>query len=1137
MENNNNNNKSSDYLYLEKLKFNPELRKSFLNFFVTNFRVVILLIILLTAWGIYSFIKLPLESDPEVKIPIAVVATTYPGASPTDIEELITKKIETNIAGLKNIKEITSSSANSVSMITVEYDAKADLDDSLRKLRDKINDVKKDLPDDANEPSVNEISLDNTPIFNASLSGPYDGFTLREYADDIKEELEKIPGVREVNISGGDEKEFEIAYDPLKLTFYNLSTNQANQTIAGVNVAIPAGSFEGTKFNYPIRTDSRFYDAKKLENIPLLHTQEGAIIYLKDVASVKEKAIKKTTISRFSSNGKAPQNDITISIIKKTGGSIVETADQAKKVIETEIKKHSGMFYDITINRADLILENFNQLKHDFFLTIILVFSVLFLIIGLKEAFVAGLAVPLVFFATFGIMLMVGISLNFLSMFSLILALGLLVDDAIVVVSATKQYLKTGKFTPEEAVLLVLNDFKVVLTTTTLTTVWAFLPLLSSSGIMGEYLKSIPITVSVTLISSLVIALIINHPLAAILERLRLTKNMFFSLITLLIALIAILIFQKTYYSIFIAFVILVIIAKLIKWYKKEGSSIMTNNLELSEKEWEDDELIKKKLRDQGASHNNSFTDKLIHGIVNFDKILPVYEKYLNIILATKKSRRITIGIVSLLFILAISLPITGIVESEFFPASDSDNMWINIEAPSGLKLEETNKIVSKIEERLLKYKEISNYSTIVGQGGSSDFTSSSYSSPSHLSSISIKLVDEDVREAKSYELAKTIRKDLADIKEANISVVTEQSGPPSGAAFEARIVGEDLQTLDKIARDLKPIISSIKGVINIDISLKESSADYTFMLDPSRLELYNLNSAYVGSVLRMAITGTEVTTVLKDGKEIKTIARFDENKIPNLEAIQNIQIINLRNQPVFLRDVAKIELKPSVESITRIDQKRSILLSAEVEGEINPKVVLTEFQNKVKKEYKLPDNYELVFAGQNETNQESVNSILRAMLISALLIVSTLIIQFNSFKKSIIVLVTIPLALIGVFFGLAIARINLTFPGLIGIVALFGIVVKNAIILIDKINLNIDTGIPFKDAIIDAGKSRLEAIVITSVCTIIGIIPITISNETWMALGGAIIAGLMLSSFLTLFIIPTLFMMFVKEPRIHKQQ
>lgn len=1127
--------KSSDQLYLDRLVFNPRLRRSWLNFFIVNFRVVLLLIVLLTALGVYSFSALPRESSPEVKIPIAVVMTAYPGASPSDIEELVTKKVETGIAGLKNVDKISSNSANSFSSVTVEFDAKADLNDSLRQLRDAVNNLKAKLPADANDPQVMEISLDDTPILTMSLSGPYDGFVLRQAGDDLKSELEKIPGVREVRISGGDEKEFEVAYDPQKLLLYNLSPDSVNQIIRGQNLAIPAGNFEGRQYTYPVRVDGRFFDAAALANIPILHTEDGAVVALKDVAAVNEKAINKTVYSRLSLAGKPANNDVTLQIIKKTGGNIIDTVDAAKSKTDEMLKKMpAGLSYAVTIDMGDQIDRQFTQLTHDFILTLVMVFAILFFVVGLKEALVAGLAIPLVFFATFGAMLATGISLNFLSLFSLILALGLLVDDAIVVVSATKQYLRTGKFTPEEAVLLVLNDFKVVLTTTTLTTVWAFLPLLMSTGIMGEYIKSIPITVSVTLISSLIIALIINHPLAAVLERVRLTKKLFSVFIIVLSGLFfsSFLIGNKVIAGL-LALLFLAAIIFLLRWYRRRGREFLRRNTELVDQEWASDELVKKKLREAGSHEDGNLLNRFLHGILNFHVVLPYYEKYLNRILATKRSRLRALGFVFLTFILAIALPATGVVKSEFFPYSDYELLFINIQAPTGLKLEETDKIARRVEERLYKYKEIENFTTIIGQPSDSSGLSVGGGSSSHLASITIRLIKEKDRRFKSYEIAKVIRDDLVDIKEATITVVSPAAGPPSGAAFEAHISGDDLQALDRIAHDLEPKLTAITGVINPDISLKDSPADYTFVLDPNRLALYNLNAAYVGSVLRLAISGTEVTTVLDEGKEIKVMARFAKDKIPDLESIQNLQVLNLRNQPVFLKDVAKIELKPSVDAITRIDQKRTVLLTAGTDSRTNSTLVLKAFQDNIK-DYRLPDGYSISYGGENEQNAESVLSILRAMVVAGILIISTLIIQFNSLKKALIVLVTIPLALIGVFFGLAIVRINLSFPGLIGILALFGIVVKNAIILMDKINLNIKSGIPYKEAIVDAGKARLEAIFITSICTIIGIIPITLSNETWRSLGGAVIFGLMLSSFLTLFVVPTLFMSLIKDKTHH---
>ncbi len=1123
----NNSHPSSDQRYLERLEFDPALKKSWLNFFVSKSRVVALLIIVLTVAGVYSYTQLPRESDPEVKIPIAVVTTVLPGASPADVEELVTKKMETAIAGIKGIDKVTSNSLNSVSSITVEFDAKQDLDDSIRRLRDKVNSARTALTADAQEPVVTEISLEDQPIWTIVVTGQSDGFALRQYAETIQDELEKIPGIREVAVSGGDEMEFEVAYDPEKLLFYGISADQANQQIAATNLAIPSGNFEDARFVYPVRTDARVFAADEIGNIVVGQTAGGGVVRLNNIAAVNEKAIKKAVYARLSVQGVPARPSVTLSVIKRTGGSIIETVDRAKETVDALIPLFPpGIHYDVSLDMAKFVRQDFEQLTHDFLLTLLLVFGILFAIVGLKEAFVAGLAIPLVFFASFSALLALGMTLNFLSLFSLILALGLLVDDAIVVVSATKQYLRTGKFTPEEAVLLVLHDFKVVLTTTTLTTVWAFLPLLFSTGIMGEYLKSIPVTVSITLIASLFIALMINHPLAAVLERIRFTRRLLFVVEAAMLAAVAVAILSGSIVGYLIAGAFVAGIIWLLWWYERGGRDALIKNEQLVELEWENDGLVKQKLKEQGSHKDASFFERLIHGMFHLNRFLPLYERTLRMILATKKRRMTTIAATLIVFIGAVMLPLTGIVESEFFPASDMDYVYIDIRTPVGVKLDETDRVARLVEERLYRYPEIINFTTLVGRGSPFSYSGAS---GSNIASITMSLKAKDERSLRSYEFADVLRKDLSDMHEAVISVATPSSGPPSGAAFEARIKGDDLATLDSIAHDLEPLLAAVPGVVNVDTSLKGSAPEYTFTLDQRALAQHSLTAASVGSFLRMAIAGVEVSTVILGNKEVKIMARLDAARIPALDDIQNLQMLNLRNEPVFLKDVAAVSLEPSVDAITRMDQKRTVLLSAGVTAATNSNKVLSQFMEKAE-DYKLPEGYSIVYGGENEQNTESVQSVIRAMAIAIILIIVTLIIQFNSFKKAFIVLFTIPLALTGVFIGMAIFGVHLSFPGLIGVLALFGIVVKNAIILMDKINLNIKTGIPYFESIVDAGKARLEAIFITSVCTIFGILPVTLSNELWAALGSAVIFGLLLSSFFTLFIIPTLYAMLVGE-------
>ncbi len=1130
---NNNHEHSSDNKYLERLEFRPELRQTWLNYFVTNFRVVILLIVLISIWGIYSFAILPRESSPEIKIPIAIVTTVYPGASPTDVEQFVTRKIETELAGLKGLHKITSNSYNSISSITVEFDAKADIESSIRLLRDKVADAKQKISTEAEDPVVSEVSLDDAPIWSVSITGPYDGFTLRKYAEDIQNELEKISGVREISISGGDEKEFEIAYRPDLLLFYGISLNDANQAVISANKAIPSGNFESGSFVVPVRSNVAMDSVEQIGSIPVLNGANGVTVLLRDIATVSEKSVKKTSYSRLSIGGSVPKNSINLSLVKRQGASVLDTIDQAKKTVEKTIESFPpGITFDVGTDMAKIVRTDFDQLSHDFLLTVLFVFTILFLIVGLKEALVAGLAIPLVFFVTFGALQFLGISLNFLSLFSLILSLGLLVDDAIVVVSATKQYLNTGKFTPEEAVLLVLNDFKYVLLTTTLATVWAFLPLLFATGIIGQYLKSIPITVSITLVASLLIALMINHPLAAVLERIRMTKRFFFIIEGLLALVMAFLFYKGGITSIIMAVIILLIEGYMIYWYEKGGKEFLIKNKELTEREWRSDELIKAKLRAQGSRDHENLSGRLIHGILNFHAVLPYYEKYFRYYILDKKRRRWVFGLVILLFILSVSLVPLGFVKSVFFPIQDSDYVFVDIRTSVGTNLAETDKQTVKIEEKLLGYADVANMVTIIGRHSANSGQFGGGTGSSNIASITLTLKDKKLRKMKSYELADQIRKDLADEgRDIKIEVSTEAGGPPAGAAFQAQIAGDDLGKLSNIVRDLKPFLASVPGVININVSQKDSVPEYTFTLDPIKLAQNNLNATYVGSILRTAVSGLELTKIIQGEKEIKLIATFDTKSIPNLSAIQNLQILNFAKESVFLKDVAKIELKPAVDVITRIDQKHTIVLSAGADSTTNGQQILADFKKNLEK-YNMPSGYTIIYGGENEQNAESVASVLRAMIIALALIIATLIIQFNSFRKAIIVLVPIPLALIGVFIGMAIFDVPLSFPGLIGILALFGIVVKNAIILVDKINLNINSGIEFEDAVADAGKSRLEAIFITSISTIVGILPVTLSNELWRSLGGAVIFGLTLSSFLTLFIVPAFFLVLFRQDR-----
>jgi len=1139
---------SPDSLYLQQLTFKKKDSKTWLNFFIKKFRVTVLIIISLLAWGAISFTTLPLESMPEVKIPYGMVAVSLPGASPADIEELVVNKLEAKIGNLAGVKQMASTSLNSFGTITVEFRAEEDIKDAIRRLRDAVDSARSELPTDAGEPSVNEISFSSTPVWTVVVTGPYDNFTLRKFADKVKTELEKLPGTSEVTINGGDVFEVRIIYDPQKLQAYGLSMDSVNGAIKASNLTLPLGQIDISNFKYTLKTDSKISSVSELKLLPV-SAQNGQIVRLQDVAQVLEMAKERDVYSLFSVNGGKPQNAVTLNIIKKTGSSIVDLVDSGKVKIE-EMKKTQlpkNLEVATTMDVSAIIRRDFSQLEHDGLITIILVTTILFLFVGLKEAFVAGLAVPLVFCATFGLMSIFGLTLNFLSIFSLILSLGLLVDDAIVVVQATKQYLKTGKFTPEEAVLLVFHDYKILLTTTTLTTIWAFIPLVLATGIIGQFIRSIPITVSVTLAASFVIAIIINHPMAIILERFRVTRNFFRGLLAVataaLIGSIFMLVSSFNIFALALTLVFGIILFALVFWYRSSLKEKLKYNEDLILEEAADPEKIKDKIRNHylAEEHEQKLSVRLITGIIKLEKVLNLYGQALYGILSNKAKKYGVIIVSGILFLVALALPVSGIIKSEFLPPADSEYLYVNIEGPQGLVTKKTKEFVDKVEPFLLKEKAIKSFSMVIGAAGvnvgsGAAFGGGSGGDPNKAQfAINFYPIKERPKSEatgkveKSYDIAARIRKEISPIQGAKITVVELAGGPPAGADFEAQISGPDLKVLEREANNYKDLLAKIPGTINEKTSISLNPGEFTLKLNPDQMQLHGVNSAQVAMLLRAAISGTEVTKIMKDGDDLTVRAEFDENKISDLNAISSLILLNVRGQPFKLGDVATVSASSSLTSISHIDQKRAVTVSAAVEKPYLPAEVLAKFKEEMKSR-PLPTGYEIEFGGQNDTNTESILSILRAMIVAMVLIVGTLVIQFNSFRKAIMVLATIPLALTGVFIGFAATGFTLSFPSLIGILALFGIVVKNAVIMVDKINLNLKVGIEFVDAIVDAAKSRMEAIFLTSICTIIGMIPITVSSETWAGLGMALIFGLLASTFLTLFVMPILFSILMKK-------
>ncbi len=1048
--------KHNESIYLEKLEFDEKLNNSWMSFFIDRTRFTwLVIIVIFIAWFLWLK-SLPLESSPEVDIGMAYISTTFPGASPETMEDLVTKKIEKQISKVKWIDTISSTSMNSMSIITVQFLSNVNKQTAMSDLKDKVDFVKSELPDDANEPVVKEISLDDSPIWTFSISWDYDWFELYNYAKEIKNELEKNPLVSEVNIAWWLEKEFWVFIDPKKLEEYNLSLTQVNQAISNANMTLPIWDINVWSYKHSINVDSRFYNIEKLKNVVVTKLWDTWIVYLKDIADIKESPKKISSISRLSVSWKEPLNAVTLSVVKKQWWSIVNLVSEGEISLE-DLKEKWILPKDLHIKTildlAERIKLDLEHLVRDGILTVLLVFFTLLLILWAKEALVAWTAVPLVFLITFAVMAMFGQTLNFLSMFALILSLWLLVDDAIVIISAINQYKNTWKFTSREAALLVMRDYKKVLTTTTLTVVWIFSSMLFMSWIMWKYIFSIPFVITITLLASLVVALTLNPALAVILS-----------------------------------------------WRDSKVDLKKHDNLIWFKKIW-------KKALDNWFISIHTLETKYWKAI-----------EYL--VSQTKRVKRFLL-FVFILFISSLLLPITWILKSDFFPKWDADNFSINVELEPWTKLDVTSEFVKNIENTLLKEKEIDSFSTSVWNLSSSDGWSTS---AENYATINVNLIKEEYwRKESSMSISDRLRKDFSNLKQATITVVEEAWWPPTWWDFELKIAWDDFVVLDKIAKDVKNTLSSIPWAIDITSSRKPLPFEFNISLDNSKLALYDISIPQVAMFLRNVIDWNDSSKIYIWDDEIKIKTMYEKTSVDTFDKIKDLKLKNNKWIDVALRDIMKQDFKPTVFSITREDQQRVVTISATASNMTNWAEIKRLFDEKMKN-YKLPSWYKFLTWWANEENEKSVQSLLVAMMFWMMFIVATLVLLYNSYRQAVLVMVTIPLSLIWVFYWLTLFLQPLSFPGLIWLVALFWIVVRNWIILFDKINQNLEEKIPFKEAIVDAWMSRLEPVFLTSVCTVLGMIPLTLSNPTWTSLWLSIIFWLSTSTIFTLLVLPSLY-------------
>lgn len=1014
------------------------------NFFLEKRQFSYVLIAALVIAGFYSLLQIPKENTPEIDIPYATVITTLPGASAADMETLVTDKLEDQIGNINNIDTLTSDSSDGVSSIVVEFDANADSQQSIQDLRDAAAAAAPNLPADASTPEVTKINFDDQPIIVASISGDLPPSEFSTLGTEVSDDLKNIQGVSTVSVTGVPPREVDVVVSQQSLDQYDLRLVDVISAISAANAALPAGSISMDDVNYDVNFQGGIDDPDEVGDIAV-GTKGGAPIYLRDIAVVSDGLAPATTYSRLSVNGKPSNQAITLNIYKQSGASIVGVSDAVRKEL-TGMQGTTLKGLDVLIppatDQGTQVGTQLGALSKTGAETVVLVIIALLLTIGWRESLVAALSIPLSFLIAFIGLYLTGNTLNFISLFALILAVGILVDSGIVVTEAIHARTKLYK-TKMEAAKAALYDYAWPLIAGTMATVAVFAPLFFITGIIGKFIAGIPYTLIFVLVASIFVALGIV-PLIAILF----TKTKPNALEA-----------RQEEYTV-----------RITQWYKSKLRALLEH---------------------------------------------PRWQKYF-------------LRALGALFLLSLLLPITGLVQATFFPQSDEDYVYINIEKPQGTTLAETDLAAREVEELLYTDKNIASFQTTVGE---SSALSGSGTSGSNQANITVNLPPG--HKESSTDMVGELETLLAPITDATIQVLQPSSGPSSGAPIQIQFEGNNLNDLITAADSGKQLLSTIPHVINISASTESNGDEFDLTIDRAKAAAFGLNTTLVAQTLRAAINGTKATTINEPDQDIDVVVKLNLN--PNftdpsetsqttLDSIENISIESPTG-PVLLGSVLNSSLGLSNALISHLNKTRIETVSGYNDDKTTSSAVTAAFQKRIG-ELNLPAGVTVSYGGETQDINTSFTQMFIALAAGLVLMFMILIIAFNSFRFTSYLLMIVPLSLIGVLDGLALTGQPLSFPSLLGFIALGGVIINHAIILMDSMirHLAEEPDKPIIDIVVDSAAMRLRPIFLTTVTTVIGMIPLAASNPTWAPLAFSIMFGLSFAIILTLLVLPILF-------------
>lgn len=1114
------------------------------NFFLTTFALknrisIFILSGLLILFGVYSYKTMPKESFPEIVFPLIYVQTPYPGNTPVDIENLITRPLENEIESIDGIKELRSESVQDVSIINVEFNIDVNTQKALQDVKDAVDRAQSELPDDLDEdPRVVDVDLSRIPILNINLSGDHSIDELVDYSERLQEDIEELSEISDATLTGDKDKEVQINVDLAALKTNKLGFNDIQRAISEENVNIGAGEILLGNTRRSIRTDAEFENMDQIRNIIVKH-ENGNVVYLKDVAEVRFAYQEVESFARLDGD-----QVVSINVIKKGGENLLEATDKIEAILQEAKGNYlpEDLRVTITNDQSQQTRSQISNLENSIISGVILVTIVLLFFLGIRNATFVALSIPFSMFISFLLLSALGITLNFIVLFSLILALGMLVDNAIVTIeNIYRLYAEEGR-SAWEAAREGAGEIAVPIISSTATTLAAFFPLLFWDSTIGEFMGYLPLTLIIVLGSSLFVALVINPVIASQfvkkqdLDKRRSRRKTFIYIGSSAALGIFALLMEATFLGnllLVIALVILVftfLLEPLSVWFQR----VLLVRLEA---------LYKSSLR---------WALRGIHPIL-------------------------IVAFTVLLMILSIGFYFGSEPKVVFFPVNEPNFINVFVEKPLGTDVKATDSVALEVEAKLKELLEPYDYmvesiATNVGaETASQNQLGGGNQNTPNRARITVAFVDYEFRRGvATTAIQSMVTQEMVNWKPGvDISVEKERNGPPVGRDISIEIRGEDFNKLQNYAGEVKDRVqkANIAGIEGLQIDLETNKPEMLINIDRERARRLGVSTQQVALAMRTALYGSEASKYKQGEEEYPIEVRLDKQYRYDISSLMN-QLVTFRSQAsgrivqVPISAIADYEFQNSYNSIKRKDGERVITVYSNVIEGFNP----TEVNNAIKQrleDFELPQNYDLKFTGQQQEQQESFDFLTTALLIAVALITIILVSQFNSASKPLIIILTVLFSTIGVFLGLGIFQMQFVviMTG-IGIVSLAGIVVNNGIVLIDFIDLSRarimerkgiedihKLGDPDLRASIEAGgMTRLRPVLLTAITTVLGLLPLAIGLNIdffgllseydaniffggdnaifWSPMAWTVIFGLIFATFLTLIVVPVLYLL-----------